>query len=231
MATTAASCTAARTQTSAVQNTVGKSARLAYKIFPLHLNRFRAVCQKTPFSTAQSQPVWLPAYRAVTIHILCVKIKRQLTTAPHCNQGVVPTAETEAEHHSRERKSPMLRITCRRQKWGYILFLASAALVGCHQSPPATLGTTVPPTATVAPSLTVQQSNQLLAEFRQKVKADPHDTSDKIGIATELNRQGKTEEAISVLKEAEKTSTDPGLTRTAHKFLAELEKQPASTKG
>jgi len=120
----------------------------------------------------------------------------------------------------------MLRTICRRWKSGYILFLASAALVGCHNSPPVA---TVPPTT--APALTVQQSNQMTAQFRKGIKADPHNTSYKIGLATELYRQGKTREAISVLKEAEKTSTDPGLTRTAHKFAAELEKQSPSTKG
>lgn len=129
----------------------------------------------------------------------------------------------------------MFRLTRGRWVFGSILFLASAAIVGCHSSPPAASPTpsvaTVPPKPPFSGVLTVQQSNQLLAEFRQKVKADPHDTSDKIGIATELARQGKTQEAISVLKEAEKTSTDPGLTRTARKFLAELEKQPPSTKG
>jgi len=127
-----------------------------------------------------------------------------------------------------ERELLMFRLIRGRWVLGCILLFASVVLIGCHSSPPAP---SVAASPTTAPALTVQQSNQLIAEFRQEIKATPHDTSDKIGLATELNRQGKTREAISVLKEAEKTSTDPGLTRTAHKFAAELEKQSPSTKG
>jgi thioredoxin-like negative regulator of GroEL len=72
--------------------------------------------------------------------------------------------------------------------------------------------------------------NTKIAHIRKAVQADPTDTALKIDLAVNLKHQGKSQEAISVLKEAEATSTDPALTKVARKYVDYIDKHSVPSK-